>query len=265
MRSDTGQKVVSFSITQRIKDYLSQTYPLSHNAYDVARKVHCKESTARRTLSRLAKEGNTGVRRFCKGFYIGVINKENFGNLEYPEINMHNIKLQFEPIGTKKRDSPPALNTLRTNQKRHQINTIFYWNWDSYPYKVVFQFNPMDTITLHLNASKQPIDQIGFRDFYNWIQGVFTGLKLNIEKYEVRIISAELNLDYRKVTIAPKMLTIRDLKEKSFLRLYQKYSNLTRIEVGTTFDGEKAIYQLFIDFVKPAFQNVEKDDFKDVA
>lgn len=268
MKDKKRHKDVSNSVVDRVIDFLYKNFPKSYSPKSVSKCIHCKESTVRKTLIRLAskKEKEKKIRRIRRGVYIANINSKNFHKLEYPKAKLHNITLQFEPIVTRKGGYPLALNTEWTKNGAHQNNINKIWNMGKYAYDVHFQINQNNTITVHLNASVNPISEIGFRDFYFWLKGFLIGLGFNDVHYRCEVKKAELNLDYRRITITPKMLTIADLLEASFLRIYQKYANLTRIEVGTTFEGEKAIYDLFLGLVNPALQYDKKeDDFIDVT
>ncbi len=252
------QKTVQFSsITQTIEEYLLKDFPFSRSASEVAGFIGCKKSTAARILGRLAGRKTSPVQRFCPGYYIGGITTENFLNLDYPEVKLHNIKLQFVSLNADKADSPPALNTQKTKQ--------IYWNYQQQSYKVTLQFNPTSTITVHLNASKKPLGQIAFRDYFYWLNGAFTGLGINFIAYEIKIVFFEMNCDYRFISVSPTMIQIRDLLDNSWLRIYRRYANLTRIECSITYEGHKEIYRLFKELTKQSHDIPRKDDFIDVV
>lgn len=249
------------SITQSIIDFLKREFPMPHNAQSVVKSIGCKKTTASRILNRLSQNKESPIEKYDRGFFISKITPENLGNFERPEIKLHNLKLHFVPIETKKPDSPHPLYIPKTSQ----ISKTRYWNHDRYPYKVTFQFNPTSTITVHLNASKKPLNQLDLRDFYTWLNGVFSGLEIPFIQFELKIVLFELNKDYRKVTVTPTMVEIRELMDESWLRIYRKYTNLTRLECSTTFEGDKEIYRLFIEFGQPTKNSSKKDEFIDVV
>lgn len=256
------QTVVQFSsITYKIEKYIVDSFPHSSSAKEVAKQVGCKESTAARILCRLSSRKDSYVRRYIRGYYVSEINSKNMNNLEKPEIKAHNLKLQFIPIKTKKTDSPPHLNTDKTKQ----ITKHFLWNYNRYPHKITVQLNPPGTITIHLNASKDPINQIGIWYFYSWLDGLFAALGLDFIAYACKIALFEIAKDYRRVKVSPKMIEVSDLLEDSWIRIYRKYSNLTRIECSTTYEGDKEIYRLFKEFTEPQSDDSKPDDYLDVV
>lgn len=267
MSNKTGQNNVPFSSTQKIINFLEKKYPNSYLAKEISKILNIKLSTTRRTLSRLAKDNKSGIRRLDKGVYIANVTAKNFQRIEQPILKFHNITIHYILIKeTKKGGSPPALNTKETSKNITQNTKHFIWNYQNCPYKVTVQLNPNNTITVHLKASKNPIDQIGFRDFLQWINGLLTGKNIDHIKYKLTTVKIEINKDYRRVTITPTSLEIEELLEKSFLRIYQKYSNLTRVECRLTLNGEKQIYQLFKDFTTLDSQKSNKpDEFIDVV
>lgn len=238
------------TLTDQIRDFILATYPAIYTPSDMAELLNMKPKTVQKALSRLLNDDMIQrPARMKKDYYQGKPGIHNLGNFEEPPVEIHCLTFQVE---NEEPYTPLLLNTHADSDTSDVPFRNIQWKNNDLVREVHFQFNPNHTMTIHLNSSKNPLDELEFREFMNWLMGMVQafGITINNGYEDIKIVKAELSRDYRLVTITPKSLLIRDLLDKSWFRIYQKYVNLTRVEVGTTWYGEKKLYEMFQDFGK---------------
>lgn len=265
------------SVIQQVEAFLQASYPGSYLPKIIAKELDLNTKkgyeTVKKACQNLLKSDRcqrpTGMRR---AWYMGIPTPENISQLEEPPVEVHNIKLKvtYDPKiikkmkGKKEAVSPPSLYTQRelielgTQQMKANdkddgetwYQAIRYWTYDRYPYKVTFQFYK-ECILAHFHSTKKPIGQEQVLPLYSWLEGILQGWGVNLNVAKWDIVYVEMSKDYELITITPTMITIQNLLDKSLLRIYRKYRNLHRLELGTTFEGEKTLYEIFEQFGKP--------------
>lgn len=270
------------SIISMVEAFLLATYPASwipkiiHFELGFPVDDNPSYETVKKSCQNLLKKGKIkrppGTRR---GFYMGIPTPENICGLEDPPVEIHNIKLKVEldlniiKQLKGKKDSVPPIH-LYTQREKIELGTTAkfshpnakepswfqleeYWNCDNFPYKVTFQFYEK-CILIHVLASKKPIKEEWYSILLEWLKGVLVAYGVNMNLIQMKPVWFEMSKDFTKITIAPNMKVLDKLETKSLLRIYRKTRNLTRLEIGTTWDGEKEILDMFLNFGKPQAQ-----------
>lgn len=259
------------SVISQVRAFLMFNYPAAYTPGIISTETGLDHEGVKKAVQILLKKGlierPIGTKR---AFYRGLPSVTNASNFEDPIVTLHNMTwvITLDPkviLGTKSGGTPPGLYTQR---ERHEIGTlrravndregaaswfevIDYWTNEGTPLKVIFQFYNK-SVTIHLEASLKPVQEIQILPLMAWLQGMAQGYGVNVAAAQIEIVKAELSKDYERLTITPKMLEIRDLKSKSWLRIYRKMRNLTRLEIGTTYKGDLALMHLFKNFGKPS-------------
>lgn len=264
------------SIISQVHSFLQATYPASWMPKIIAKELgfetESEYETVKKSCQRLLKSNDcqrpTGMKR---NWYMGIPTADNISALESPPVEIHNLSFVAEISmkiieglnkGTKDRGSAIPLYTNRDiiekigspiEYNKHSDKVWYqyktYWVADGNHYDISFHCHE-EVVEVHLHASKHPLSEMQFASFYSWLHGMLQGLGINVPLIELKITKAELNKDYTKITITPKMLEIRELLDGSWLRIYRKYRNLHRLEIGTTWEGDKQLYELFEQFGK---------------
>jgi len=264
------------SIQAQVHAFLQATYPASWMPKIIAKELGLDSDkdyeTVKKGCQRLLKSGDcqrpTGMKR---NWYMGIPTADNVASIDDPPVEIHNLSFVAEidekimkqlKKGTKDRGSATLLYTQRDTMKKlgraieytkHSDRVWYlyktYWVADGNHFDVSFHCHD-EIVEVNLNASKNPLSEMQFASFYSWLHGMLQGLGVNVPIIQLKITKAELNKDYTKITITPKMLEIRELLEGSWLRIYRKYRNLHRLEIGTTYEGDKQLYELFENFGK---------------
>ena len=276
------------SIIKQVEAFLQATYPASWMPKIIARELSLTSDkgyeAVKKACQNLLKQGKCsrppGISR---QWYTGIPTILNISRLEEPEQEMHCIKLKVEVNPKiiehwereKMGDRPPCLYsqreriTIGTKQRKANDKSddvwyeqISYWHSQGNIYKVTFQLFEK-CVAIHINASKYPIKEIQVWPLKSWIIGILEGLGVDTNIILSTLVYAEISKDYRKITITPKMLLLEDLETQSFLRIYRKTWNLTRLEIGTTYEGDKELWHMFKNFGKPAFD--DSDDKSDLG
>jgi len=238
------------NIKQGVLEYLKEIYPNTSSAGIIAMEMGIKANTASKSLRRLYKAGLIEKVPRVVGHYRAKLDIEYIHRVEVPNVKLHNLTMVFEVMSKcpRKGGSPPTLYTQGdiVEKWRGKADTE-YFTINHKMYKVVIQYFD-NNVTVHLNASKYQIDQMEFQAYYIWLYGLLKGKGVNMDIVEDKIVKIEFAKDYELVTITPKMMEIHDLIDKAWLRIYRKYRNLTRFELGLTWEGEKKIYELFHEF-----------------
>ena len=238
------------NIKQGVLEYLKEIYPNTSSAGIIALELGIKANTASKSLRRLYNAGIIDKVPRVVGHYRAKLDIEHIHRVELPDVKLHNLTFVFEVDSKCRRmgGSPPALYTQKdiVEKWRGRADTE-YFNINRKMYKVVIQYFD-NNVTVHLNASKHQVNQMEFQAYYLRLYGLLKGKGVNMDIVEDRIVKIEFAKDYELVTITPKMMEIHDLIDKAWLRVYRKYRNLTRFELGLTWEGEKKIYELFHEF-----------------
>lgn len=257
-----GEKNISLnagSIPHLIFTYLHANYPAVYQPKPLALELGLSYEAVKKGCQWLLEKGllqrPRAPKKQQRGWYQSILTKENAAALEEPPVRMHNITLQVE-LSPQLPRTPPSLYTH--GEKDHVgmpggdlvgQRRVLFWEHGGYPYRVSFQFNPA-SVTVDLQASKHPLEQAGLVVFNQWFFGVLQAAGVDVVACEVRPVKFELNKDYELITVTPRMVEIRDLLDNSWLRIYRKYRNLHRIEIGTTWEGDKELVRLFHEFGK---------------
>lgn len=266
-------------VTEQVYLYVQSMYPYPFMPKILANELGLNYEAVKKACNNLFKQSRiarpTGIRR---GWYVGVPTVENISGLEEPEITVHNLKIEvrvsekiLKNLGNVAGVSPLPLYTQRElietggTEKRANdsgrghgfYQVVKYWTMNQYPHKITFQFFT-ENVLIHIHATKSPLNTEAMMPLHSWLCGVLEGLGVNMSVTDMAPVYAELTKDYEKITITPGMLSIQDLTDGSILRWYRKARNCHRMELGTTFEGERALLEIFLNFGKP--QGSRHDD-----
>lgn len=260
------------SVTEAVEKYLTAMYPYPYMPKILADELGMSYEAVKKACNNLCKQKRIARPMTIKrGWYMGIPTPENISALDDPPIKIHNLKLEVivsqkiqKNLGNKVTVPPLSLYTQRelitagAEHKRsnksekgdgfHQA--VKYWTMNRTPYKVTFQFFS-NSILIHIHATNNPLEQEAILQLHSWLMGVLDGMGVNTTITEVHPVWGEFNRDYEKVTITPNMFSIQDLTDGSILRFYRKLRNCHRLELGTTFEGDKELWDIFLNFGKP--------------
>lgn len=233
--------------------YLNAMFPASYTPSTLALEINLDVVTVRKACQRLLRNGHIQRPNYeRRNWYQAIPSPKNISQLEEPPVKLHDLTFyaQVDPKikCPETRGTPPSLYTHEDTLNKEPLKQL-YWEVNRHLYRVTFQFSK-NSVTVHFLADKRPLDELEFISLNTWLYGILQGLGVNVHIIDLDLVKAEMSRDYELITITPKMLLIRDLQNRAWLRIYQKYRNLTRIEIGTTWKGDKTIYQLFKDFGK---------------
>ena len=261
-RREIEDSLIGGSIPHKIYHFLQANYPGFYQPKYLSDSLELDYESVKKALQSLLKKGliqRPNIKK-KRGWYQGVPTEHNVANLEEPRVEMHNLvfQVEFNPnlLGSRKGDSPPPLYTQGNLGKNIKLSFVY----DKYDHLVTFQFNPNETITVYLTCSKHPLDEAAMYGFKTWLFGALQAYGVDTLVVSVSIVRAELSKDYKMITMTPKMLELRDLEKNSWLRIYRKYWNLHRLEIGTTWEGDKKLYELFEGFGKPPVKDLDEQD-----
>ena len=267
------------SVLAQVEAFLNGNYPAAYTPGIITSETGLDHEGVKKAVQILVKQGR--ISRPLgdpRGFYRGVPAVTNISNFEDPPVTIHNLTwlIEIDPKivkGIKSGGSPPG---LYTQGDRHKIGTmsravngsegaaswfeaVEYWDNQGTPCKAILQFYPA-SVTVHLNATLKPVLEVQMSALMSWLRGLVQAYGVNVAAVTVDIVKAELNKDYELITITPSSLLIQDLLNKSWLRIYRKMRNLHRLEIGTTYKGDLALFKMFKEFGRPAIADEVKDD-----
>ena len=233
-----------------VHTFLHDHYPGIYTPDLIAYELGLKVGTVRKACSRLLLKGYInrppGNKNAKHGFYMAFPSSKNCCGLEDPKIEIHNLVFQISiDERTLKGDTPPA---LYTQCPKEVVKLVFGYNHNEY--EVRLQFNENNSITNYVNCNKFPWDEVALVSYNNWLMGVLSVFGVDPDIILVECVRFDANRDFKRICVTPRMFEMRDLLKKGTLRIYNKYANLTRLEVSTTFKGDKEIYELFKNFGK---------------
>ena len=248
-QKDISLSFRSGSTPAKIYLFLHDNYPGIYTPGLISSELGLKISTVRKSCSRLLSKGYInrppGNKNAKHGFYMAFPSSKNCCGLEDPNIEIHNLVFQVSiDKRTFKGDTPPALYTHCPVDYASRFDFVF----SGVVYGVRFQFNQNNTITVYCDSSKFPFDEVTLYSYYSWLNGVLGGFGVNPGLVRFDCVRFDANRDFKRICVTPKMFEFRDLLKKGTLRIYNKYADLTRLEVSTTFKGDKEIYELFKNF-----------------
>lgn len=262
-------KPKSLSQYGRVAQFVDLNFPHPVTASLIARELEIKENTASQCLKRLLNRGSIQRPKGCRHtYYLALPKPDNIAGLEDPEVQLHDLTFyvsikEFLKM-TDIRGTPPSLYThpdtyLSLAKIQDPKGEIDYWYVNNKQMKITTQY-AKGSITIHVNCNREPVNQTEFWHLEAYLHGLLAGKGINMAVVDMELTKAEMGKDFERITITPKMLEIRDLKNKSWLRIYRKLRNVHRLEVGTTWEGDLALFDIFKNFGKKDLWQSDGDD-----